>query len=521
MSEAELLAAARAAIPPLLYLLLGVELAIIPLLYSTRRAYRPYRRPLLLAMLLLLLTLSGLLSGASAPAIAAALLGVLLLPPTLIRAGVLLSPTLLENGDHDALTRLPNRQIFYEYLDNALAVAAREQFGVGLLYLDLDHFKDVNETYGHRAGDLIIAEATRRFQSSLRKGDQLFRMGGDEFALVVQGVDDATGAAIVAEKLIQGMRDRFKVEGAQLFVGLTIGIAWYPGDATEPGELIRKSDEALTEAKKDRNTYRFYTSEIQSTAAHHVAIVNALRAGLEAGEFSLAFQPIMGARGEVIGVEALLRWQTKEFDSISPEQFVPVAESSGFIQELGAWVLEEAAAKRSDLAGRGFEGFLSVNISAYQLRSPDFMELVQSVMRRHRIRPGWLHFELTETSLMATEGVAMDVLEKLRSLGITLAIDDFGKGYSSLSYLRHLPVQMLKIDRSFILGVLDSAEDRSIIESISSLAAGLGLKVVAEGVETMEHFDSVRDSRCDAFQGYLFSRPVSYASFVTLLEGAR
>lgn len=519
MREAELLAAAKAATPPLLYLLLGVELAIIPMLYSTRRAYHRYRKPLVLTTLLLLLTLTGLLSGWASLAATAALAGLFFLPLTVVRAGVLLRPALLENGDHDALTRLPNRQIFYEYLDNALAVAAREQFGVGLLYLDLDHFKDVNETYGHRAGDLIISEATRRFQSTLRKGDQLFRMGGDEFALVVQGVDDATGAAIVAEKLIQGMRERFRVEGEELFVGLTIGIAWYPGDATEPGELIRKSDEALSEAKKDRNTYRFYTTEIQSTAAHHVAIVNALRAGLEAGEFSLAFQAIMGGQGEVIGVEALLRWQTEEFDSISPEQFIPVAESSGFIQELGAWVLEEAAAKRADLAGRGFEGFLSVNISAYQLRSPEFMNLVKGVIRRHRVKPGWLHFELTETSLMATEGVAMNVLEELRSLGITLAIDDFGKGYSSLSYLRHLPVQMLKIDRSFILGTLDSTEDRSIIESISGLAAGLGLKVVAEGVETREHFDSIRESRCDAFQGYLFSRPVSYGSFVTLLEG--
>jgi diguanylate cyclase (GGDEF)-like protein len=485
MTEADLLAAAKAATRPLLYLVLGL--------------------------------LSGILIGTGAPVAAAALLAVLLLPLLILESGTILRPIAVENSDHDALTGLPNRQAFYEHIDGALAVADREQFGVGLLYLDLDHFKDVNETYGHRAGDLIISEVTRRFGEVLRRGDKLFRLGGDEFALVVQGVDDITGAAIVAEKLAERMRRRFRVQGEELYVGLSIGIAWYPGDAGEPGELMRKSDEALSEAKKDRNTYRFYTSEIQSTAAHHVAIVNALRWGLELGEFSLAYQPIMGAASEVVGVEALLRWKTGEFDSISPEQFIPVAESSGFIQELGGWVLEEAAAKRADLAKKGFHGFLSVNISAYQLRSAAFIELVKSVIRRYRIKPGWLHFEITETSLMATEGVAIEVLRKLRSLGITLAIDDFGKGYSSLTYLRHLPVEMLKIDRSFILGILENAEDRSIIESVSSLASGLGLTVVAEGVETREHFDSVRKSMCDAFQGYLFSRPVSYDSFVTLL----
>ncbi len=520
MGEAELFNAAAAATKPLLYLVLGVELATIPLFLVAQRVSKASRPLLLTGLAALLLTVTGLILPIGPPAMGAALIGVLLTPLLLHRARALLAPSFLGGTAEEArdnLTGLPNRQAFYRYLDTSLAIAAREHFGVGLLYLDLDHFKEVNETYGHRVGDLIISDATERFKELLRKGDQLFRMGGDEFALVVQGVDDVTGAAIVAEKLVAGMRERFRVRGHELYVGLTVGIAWYPGDATEPGELIRKSDEALSEAKKDRNTYRFYTDEIQSTASHHVAIVNALRSGLEAGEFSLAFQAIMGSEREVIGAEALLRWNTEEFDSISPEQFIPVAESSGFIQELGAWVLEEAAGKRAELAARGFAGFLSVNISAYQLRNPAFIDLVKDVIHRHRIEPGWMHFELTETSLMATDGIAMEVLEKLRDLGITLAIDDFGKGYSSLTYLRHLPVEMLKIDRSFILGILDSAEDRSIIQSISSLAAGLGLKVVAEGVETDAHFTSVKDSRCDAFQGYLFSRPVPYEEFVTSL----
>lgn len=520
MSNADLLNAAVAATEPLLYLVLGAELATIPLFLVDRRVSNSSRRLLLATIVALLVTVTGLIARVGPIAIGAALFGALLIPLLLYRARALLTPSLLggtaEQG-RDSLTGLQNRQAFYEYIDTSLAVAAREKFGVGLLYLDLDHFKDVNDTYGHRVGDLIIAEATDRFKELLRRGDQLFRMGGDEFALVVQGVDDVTGAAIVAEKLIAGMRERFRVRGEELYVGLTIGIAWYPGDATEPGELIRKSDEALSEAKKDRNTYRFYTDEIQSTASHHVAIVNALRAGLEIGEFYLAFQAIMGGDREVIGAEALLRWNSEEFDALSPEQFIPVAESSGVIQELGAWVLEEAACKRAELATRGFTGFLSVNISAYQLRNPTFIDLVKEVILRHNILPGWMHFELTETSLMSTDGVALEVLEALRELGITLAIDDFGKGYSSLTYLRHLPVEMLKIDRSFILGILDSAEDRSIIESISSLAAGLGLKVVAEGVETDAHFSSVRDSRCDAFQGYLFSRPVPFEDFIAIL----
>lgn len=419
---------------------------------------------------------------------------------------------------HDSLTRLPNRQAFYEHIETVLAVADREGFGVGLLYLDLDQFRQVNETYGHVVGDQILLEASRRFQDHLRRGDRLFRMGGDEFVLVVQAVDNATGAAVVAEKLLTGMRTPFWVAGRAVYVGVTIGIAWYPGDSDTAGELIRKSDEALTEAKKDRNTYRFYTDEIQSTAAHYLALVSGLRSGLGAGEFSLAYQPIIGAEREVLGVEALLRWNSREFGSVSPEDFIPAAESSGLIQELGQWVLTEAATRRAALAKLGFDGFMAINISAYQLRNSSFLDFVARLMRHHRIRPGWLHFEITETSLMATDGITIEILEKLRSLGITLAIDDFGKGYSSLSYLRHLPVEMLKIDRSFILGILDSVEDRSIIRAISSLAEGLGLTVVAEGVETDDHFTSVRESRCNAFQGYLFSRPVAYDALIELLE---
>lgn len=417
----------------------------------------------------------------------------------------------------DLLTGLPGRQAFYDYLETALALAAREEFGVGLLYIDLDRFKDVNDTYGHRVGDRIITEAVARLRGQLRRGDRLFRMGGDEFVLLVQGVDDVTGVAMVAEKLLGSMRTRFIVEDLELYLGLSIGVAWYPGDAREPGELIRKSDEALSEAKRDRNTYRFYTEQIQSTAAHHVAIVNALRAGFEAGEFYLAFQPIMGAQREVIGAEALLRWNSKSFENLSPEVFIPVAESSGLIQELGGWVLRQAAAKRAALATTRFSGFVSVNLSAYQLRSPRFLEEVKEVLRTFRIEPGWLHFELTETSLMGTDEKTLELLESLRNLGVTLAIDDFGKGYSSLSYLRHLPVDVLKIDRSFIMGIVDSEEDRSIIRSISTLAGALGLEVVAEGVETDSHFASARSTSCNAFQGYLFSRPVPFEEFVELL----
>ncbi|MFW5812289.1 MAG: putative bifunctional diguanylate cyclase/phosphodiesterase [Alkalispirochaetaceae bacterium] len=422
-----------------------------------------------------------------------------------------------ESGGPDTLTRLPGRQAFYDYLESSVAVASREGFGVGLLYLDLDHFKEVNETYGHRVGDRIIASAVRRLQGELRRGDRLFRTGGDEFILLVQGVDDVTAAAMVAEKLLGTMRSRFILGELQLYVAASIGIAWYPGDAVEPAELIRKADVALAEAKRDRNTYRFYTKQLQSTAAHHVAIVNALRAGLEGGEFYLAFQPIMGKGKQIIGAEALLRWETAEFENLSPEVFIPVAESSGVIQEVGSWVLREAAAKRAALAGSGFVGFLSVNVSAHQLRNPRFIEEVRGVIDAYRLEPGSLHFELTETSLMSTEGVTVDVLLALRELGVTLAIDDFGKGYSSLSYLRHLPVQVLKIDRSFILGMIESAEDRSIIESISSLAKGLGLEVVAEGVETALHFECARSSNCNAFQGYHFSRPVPFDAFLALL----
>lgn len=507
----------------LLLILVGVEIATLPLILTLWLRPRFSTPPLIIVAFFLSLaaTVLGLLLSDPAIsfllAIVAVVAGVSLL--TLFGRHVLgWWERAFRREGHDTLTGLPNRQSFYEYLETALAVADREQFGVGLLYLDLDHYKEVNETYGHLVGDKIIVDATRRFQEHLRRGDRIFRMGGDEFVLVVQGVDSANGAAIVAEKLLAGMHEQFRVAGQKLYIGLTIGIAWYPGDARDAGELIRKSDEALSEGKKDRNTYRFYTEEIQSTAAHHVAVVNGLRTGLEAGEFSLAYQPIMGEERNVIGVEALLRWNSSVFESISPEEFIPVAESSGFIQELGQWVLEEAASRRAALAKRGFYGFMAINISAYQLRSGDFIDFVKGVLRRHRIKPGWLHFEITETSLMATDGIGIEVLESIKALGVTLAIDDFGKGYSSLSYLRHLPVEVLKIDRSFILGIIDSVEDRSIIRAISSLAEGLGLTVVAEGVETDDQFLSVRENRCNAFQGYLFSRPVAYDAFVDLLD---
>ncbi|MFD2365752.1 EAL domain-containing protein [Pseudoduganella sp. GCM10020061] len=411
---------------------------------------------------------------------------------------------------HDPLTQLPNRLLFHDRLQHALQRASRDQEQLALLFIDLDRFKNVNDTLGHHTGDELLKQVARALTGKLREGDTLARLGGDEFIVLLEDVAGAGGAAHVAEKLVALFEQPFMVSGYELFVTASVGIAMYPNDAGDLNMLIRNADVAMYQAKaRGRNGYQFYTESMSGEGVERLRLETLLRRSIEKGEIFLHYQPQVEIdSGRLIGVEALVRWQNPELGLVPPARFVPLAEDTGFINQLGEWVLAEACRQmvRWDEAGFAVPK-VAVNLSARQFERGSIVSTVGEVLKETGLAPSRLQLEVTETVIMNT-GDALAFINGLHEIGVGLAIDDFGTGYSSLAYLKQLPVQTLKIDRSFIKDISTDANDEAIAIAIIQLGKSLNLSVVAEGVETDDQAAFLLRHGCTMAQGYFYSRPV-------------
>src|SRR4051794_29857443 len=411
---------------------------------------------------------------------------------------------------HDTLTGLPNRVLLQDRLGQALARVRREGDGVAVMLVDLDDFKGVNDTLGHVAGDRLLRLVAGRLGGAVRASDTLARLGGDEFAIAQPGLRAPESAAVLARKLLAALAAPFVLGGHELHVAASIGVALFPGDGRDADGLLKAADLALYRAKQEgRGRFRFFEAAMDAEARRRRRVERELRQALGRGELTLVYQPQLDlATGRIEGVEALARWDHPERGPVPPGEFVPVAEASGLIMPLGAWVLREACRQAAAWRREGLALTMAVNVSPAQLRHPDGLEAVGEALRASGLEPGVLGLEITEGVLMETFGRAADeVLRGLAARGVGLAIDDFGTGYSSLAYLRRLPARRIKVDRSFVRGIGADPEDEAVVRAIVTLGHALGKAVVAEGVETEVQLAFLRELGCDAAQGFLLARP--------------
>ncbi|MCC6196493.1 MAG: PAS domain-containing protein [Burkholderiales bacterium] len=415
----------------------------------------------------------------------------------------------------DALTGLPNRLLLHERLGQAIAQAKRSGHRVGVLFIDLDRFKNVNDTLGHRIGDELLKRVTAALSGALRETDLLARLGGDEFMVIVEDFDDPAVLGRIAQKLLDAIAQPFEIEAHDIFVTSSIGIAVYPDDSDDPEELLKHADVAMYRSKDlGRNTYQFLDANLAEHRLRQHTLETALRAALADNALRLHFQPVVRISDRaIIGAEALLRWHDSAHGNVPPQVFIPLAEESGLIHALGEWVLRSAARQCVAWRDGGLELVVSVNLSARQFYREDLAQRISEIVKSEQCDPSWIELEVTETSLMHDLDAIRKVLHQLRDEGFTVAIDDFGTGYSSLTHLKHFPIDTLKIDISFIADLESDPQDAAITEAIIALARGLGLKVVAEGVGTREQLDFLDVRGCDCFQGFWASKPLPADSF--------
>ena len=421
---------------------------------------------------------------------------------------------------HDALTGLANRRLFQEHLSLALALAQRRQKEVAVLFLDLDHFKVINDSLGHTIGDALLQETAARLKNAVREGDTVARVGGDEFTIVLQELPNAQEAAIVARKVLRTIAAPMEVSGHRLYVTTSIGITVFPADGEDAETLLKNADAAMYRAKAEgRNTYQMSTRELSRSTHERMTVESGLHLALEAGEFELMYQPQIDVETmDVVGMEALLRWRHPQRGVILPDEFIRVAEERGLILPIGDWVLRQACLDARRFQERGMPRFrVAVNLSARQFRDPSLTSTVESALRDSGIPPETLELEITESMAMENVHQTMATLEQFRRRGVTIAIDDFGTGHSSLSYLKRFPIDALKIDRSFVTDVPDKFEDAAIVSSVIQLASGLGLRVVAEGVETSEQLEFLKNAGCREAQGFYFSYPAAIDELLSLV----
>ena len=415
----------------------------------------------------------------------------------------------LRLAQRDALTDLPNRAVFEERLEASLRDAARLSRRVAVLFIDLDRFKSINDTLGHSTGDQLLIEVGRRLSSVCRAGDLLARLGGDEFVLLLSGVERVEEVTGVALRVLAALRDPIRLERYDLAATPSIGISTFPDDGEDGVTLLKHADAAMYHAKAaGRNTYRYFLPQMNRQAMDRIALEQKMRDALRDDAFHLHYQLQVDREGRPVGVEALLRWTLPGEGPIGPDRFIPIAEEIGLIVPLGEWVLDQVCRQvRRWIDDGGPVPRVSMNLSPAQLRNHEFLDSVERILTRHRLPEGCVELEITESAAMENPGEAIQTLTGLKRMGLMLAIDDFGTGYSSLSYLKLFPIDHLKIDRSFVRDLVEDANDRAIAQATIALAHSLGLKVVAEGVETEEQARMLREFGCDEMQGYLFGRP--------------
>jgi diguanylate cyclase (GGDEF)-like protein len=424
---------------------------------------------------------------------------------------------------YDLLTGLPNRTLLQDRLAKALASARRQKDRLALLFLDLDGFKNINNSFGHSVGDLLLQEVAVRLKTWGREQDTVARLGGDEFLIMLTDVKSITDAAVASERLMDAMTAEFVVQGHSLNVSCSIGISIFPDDGADSETLINNADAAMYSAKDcGRNNFQYFTADMSAQVVERLALENGLRLALERKELFLVYQPQMDIKtGTITGLEALLRWQHPDLGLVPPDKFIRIAENSGLIVLIGEWVLRTVCRQAQKWQDEGLLAVtVAVNVSAIQFRQGGFCELVRRVLDETGLAPQYLELELTESILLANADVMLSVVQELKAMGVTLAIDDFGTGYSSFSYLRQFRVSKLKIDSSFIREVALKPDDAAITIAIISMAKSLNLKVLAEGVETEAQMSFLRVHQCDEIQGYYFSKPLPVEKVADKLRGA-
>jgi diguanylate cyclase (GGDEF)-like protein len=393
---------------------------------------------------------------------------------------------------------------------------------VAILFIDLDNFKVVNDSLGHSIGDKLLHELGGRLTGCVREVDTVARLGGDEFVIALTGITQREDVVLIAEKVLKSLALPFMLDGHELFISSSIGISVYPKDGEDEDTLLKNADSAMYHVKEHgKGNYQFYAAEMNERAVERLSLVNDLHRALERSEFFLHYQPQINLKsGKIVGVEALIRWQHPQKGLISPMKFIPVAEETRLILPIGKWVMHTACAQAVKWHQQGYDLSMAVNVSTLQIERQDMESLVETVewiLLDTGMNPHLLELELTESLLMQQPHLVYNIFRHLREKGVRLAIDDFGTGYSSLSYLKKLPIDKLKVDRSFVRDIAEDADDRSIVEAVISMAHGLRLKAIAEGVETHEQEEILRRLNCDEMQGYLFSKPLPPEEITAML----
>jgi diguanylate cyclase (GGDEF)-like protein len=422
---------------------------------------------------------------------------------------------------HDEMTGLPNRSMFTELLGQAIKSSERYGRRFGVLFIDLDRFKAVNDSLGHEAGDTLLKEMADRFKRCVRASDVVARLGGDEFVMLIDEIAESDQAAVAARHVISGTLKPVSIKGHECRVTASVGIAIYPDHARDAESLMKNADMAMYLAKQEgKNNFQFFSKEIRASSIERMTLESHLSNALDRGEFLLQYQAKVSIRtGEINGVEALLRWWNSELGAVSPAQFIPVAEDTGLIVPIGKWVMLTACAQSVAWQQAGLSPVcMAVNVSPRQFKDPRLLDDIAEVLRATGADPSLLELEITESMVMHNVEQAVQKLRAIKEMGVRLAIDDFGTGYSSLAQLKRFPIDTLKVDRSFIREIPTNAEDRAITEAVIAMGRTLGVTVVAEGVETAEQQTFLSSRSCDEMQGYYFSKPSHPDRFATLLR---
>lgn len=416
---------------------------------------------------------------------------------------------------HDTLTDLPNRRLFMNHLREETQRAQKEGTQFAVMFIDLDRFKFINDSWGHESGDFILAEAARRLKRSVRPTDLVARLGGDEFTIFLQDLSGEEQLERIAKRILSDFQRPLEIAGQHFNPSCSMGISLFPKDGNDPEELLKKADTALYAVKeRGRNGYALYSEEMEQRSLERLLLENELRKAIELQHFYIAYQPKVSlAENKLIGMEALVRWRHPELGEIPPSQFIPMAEETGLILPLGEWVLRRGCEQNKAWQRKGYAPqIISINLSTKQIAHPSFIHTVETILQETGLDPEWLELEVTESAFADVDNAA-GKLQELRSLGIRISIDDFGTGYSSFGYIKHLPVDTLKIDASFVRGIHESKESQAIVQAVLNIADTLGINVIAEGVESREELSILLEDGCTQGQGYLFSKPLPADAF--------
>jgi len=422
---------------------------------------------------------------------------------------------------HDILTGLPNRALMQDRLYQLTSHAKRNARKVGLFFLDIDHFKRINDTFGHDTGDQLLIVVAKRLQSVLRNCDTVCRIGGDEFVVLIDNISTRKSVSMIACKILEALTQPIVLKGKEVYSSTSIGISIFPEDGDDTDSLLKNADTAMYQAKESgRNTYCFYSSDMNSEALQQLLLANDLRKALEKNEFYLDYQPQIDlSEGRITGMEALLRWQHADLGKISPDQFIPLAEETGLILPIGQWVLAKACQQTREIQQRcNLPLRVAVNLSTKQFQDPNLLSYMKETLKNSGLAAADLELEITESVLMENVEKAQQILYQLKAMGVTLAIDDFGTGYSSLSYLRTFPIDRLKIDKSFIQRITNHPDDAAITKAIIVMGHTIGIKIVAEGVEQKDEMIYLQDNNCDEVQGFYFSHPIKPEALIDIIS---